>query len=94
MWSNLVMKRVKISDLKAHLSQYINEVRDGETIIVCDRNRPVAELKTIDQTAARPRLELQRATRPMPPPSEFPFVELTPGPTPLEVLDELRRDKA
>lgn len=45
------MKRVKISELKAHLSQYINEVRDGETIIVCDRNRPVAELRPLSSEA-------------------------------------------
>jgi prevent-host-death family protein len=46
------MKRVKISELKAHLSQYINEVRDGETIIVCDRNRPVVELRPLSSEPA------------------------------------------
>jgi len=42
------MKRVKISDLKAHLSQYLQEVRDGETIVVCDRERPVAQLGPLE----------------------------------------------
>lgn len=38
------MKRVKISELKAHLSEYLREVGAGETIVVCDRDRPVASL--------------------------------------------------
>lgn len=42
------MKRVKISDLKAHLSQYLREVQNGETIMVCDRDRPVARISGPD----------------------------------------------
>ena len=38
------MKRVKISELKAHLSEYLREVGAGNTIVVCDRDRPVARL--------------------------------------------------
>ncbi len=38
------MKTVKISDLKAHLSAHIQHVKDGEEILVCERNRPVARI--------------------------------------------------
>jgi prevent-host-death family protein len=38
------MKRVNISDLKAKLSAHIQLVRDGEEVIVCDRNKPVARI--------------------------------------------------
>lgn len=38
------MKRVNISDLKAHLSAHIQLVREGEEVIVCDRNKPVARI--------------------------------------------------
>ena len=38
------MKRVNISDLKAHLSAHIQLVRDGGELIVCDRNKPVARI--------------------------------------------------
>jgi prevent-host-death family protein len=38
------MKQARIAELKAHLSAYIAEVRNGETVIVCDRSRPVARL--------------------------------------------------
>lgn len=38
------MKSVKISELKARLSEYLGHVRHGETVVVCDRNTPVAKL--------------------------------------------------
>lgn len=38
------MKRAKVSTLKAHLSEYLAEVRGGETVVVCDRNTPIARL--------------------------------------------------
>ncbi len=41
---NLVMKTVRISDLKTNLSQYLRRVRRGEHLVVMDRNEPIAEL--------------------------------------------------
>ena len=38
------MKTLKISDLKAHLSAHIQFVKDGEEVLVCDRNKPVARI--------------------------------------------------
>jgi prevent-host-death family protein len=38
------MKTVNISDLKARLSAHIQLVRDGEEVLVCDRNTPVARI--------------------------------------------------
>lgn len=38
------MKTVNIGDLKAKLSAHIQMVRDGEEVLVCDRNRPVARI--------------------------------------------------
>lgn len=38
------MKTVNIADLKAHLSAHIQLVRDGEEVLVCDRNKPVARI--------------------------------------------------
>ncbi len=38
------MKTVNISDLKARLSAHIQLVRDGEEVLVCDRNIPVARI--------------------------------------------------
>ena len=44
MWYNLFMRTVNISDLKARLSAHIQLVRDGEEVLVCDRNKPVARI--------------------------------------------------
>ena len=38
------MRRVKISDLKARLSAHIQLVKDGEEVLVCDHNKPVARI--------------------------------------------------
>jgi prevent-host-death family protein len=38
------MRTVNISDLKAQLSAHLQWVRDGEEVLVCDRNRPVARI--------------------------------------------------
>src|SRR5213594_1387059 len=41
------MKRAKISDLRDHLSRYLEHVRAGGTVIVLDRDRPIAEIRPI-----------------------------------------------
>ncbi len=38
------MRIVDISDQKAQLSAHIQLVRDGEEVLVCDRNKPVARI--------------------------------------------------
>jgi prevent-host-death family protein len=38
------MRTVNISDLKAQLSAHIQFVKDGEEVLVCDRNKPVARI--------------------------------------------------
>jgi prevent-host-death family protein len=53
------MKTVNISDLKAKLSAHIQFVRDGEEVLVCDRNRPVARIVPVrseDQSGQERRL--------------------------------------
>jgi prevent-host-death family protein len=41
---------VKTADLKNNLSRYLARVREtGETIVVCDRDKPVAVLSPIDR---------------------------------------------
>jgi prevent-host-death family protein len=38
------MRKVNISDLKARLSAHIQLVKEGEEVLVCDRNKPVARI--------------------------------------------------
>jgi prevent-host-death family protein len=41
---NVRMRTVNISDLKAQLSAHIQFVKDGEEVLICDRNKPVARI--------------------------------------------------
>lgn len=38
------MRHTKVSELKAHLSAVLAEVRAGATVVVCDRSTPIARL--------------------------------------------------
>ena len=44
------MERVSISQLKDQLSAYLKKVQSGETVLVTDRDRPVAKLEPVDAT--------------------------------------------
>jgi prevent-host-death family protein len=48
----MTMLMVNIAEAKAKLSEYVDAVAKGEHVIICNRNRPVAELRPIE--AARP----------------------------------------
>ena len=43
------MERVSISQLKDQLSAYLEKVRAGQTVVVTDRNKPVAQLTPIPE---------------------------------------------
>ena len=50
------MTNVNIQDAKTHLSSYARRVKAGETIILCERNKPIAEIRPIPQRQRRVRL--------------------------------------
>ena len=52
---NLVMKKLNIHEAKTHLSRYLEDVEHGETILLCRRNKPVAEIKPIASQRTKPR---------------------------------------
>ena len=41
------MKSVNIQDAKTNLSRHLRRVKRGETLVICDRNTPVAELRPL-----------------------------------------------
>lgn len=43
------MKTAKVAELKAKLSAYLSEVRGGGTVVVYDRNTPIARLVPIHE---------------------------------------------
>jgi len=75
------MERVSISQLKDQLSAYLKKVRAGETVLVMDRNRPVAQLTPV----AKPARDAERIAK-----LEAEGI-LTPPKGPPLTLDELRR---
>ncbi|MGH9320782.1 MAG: type II toxin-antitoxin system Phd/YefM family antitoxin [Vicinamibacteria bacterium] len=45
------MKKASISELKNRLSAYLKEVRSGETILILDRNQPIARIERVSGDA-------------------------------------------
>jgi prevent-host-death family protein len=43
-WLDLAMKRVKIAELKDRLSEHLRAVERGGTVLVTDRDRPIARI--------------------------------------------------
>lgn len=68
------MKTVRIADLKARLSEFLRLVRAGQSIIVMDRDTPIA--RVVPFKDSKPRLVSRKPERgakplgkmPMPPP--------------------------
>ena len=56
---NMVMKAVRIAELKSRLSEHLRSVRKGRTLTVLDRDTPIARIVPY---AAEP-IEIRRATR-------------------------------
>jgi len=46
------MLKVNLHEAKANLSRYARHVKAGETVIICDRNKPFAELRPLKSTKA------------------------------------------
>ena len=57
---HMVMNRVRIAELKAHLSRHLRRVRGGRTLTVLDRDTPVALIVPYDAEAP---LEVRKAVR-------------------------------
>ena len=49
------MIKVNIAEAKTHFSHYIDSVEQGETIVVCRRNIPIAEIRPVPQSPAKQR---------------------------------------
>ena len=46
---------INITEAKVHLSRYVDKLLNGETVVLCRRNVPVAELKALPQSRTEPR---------------------------------------
>jgi prevent-host-death family protein len=64
------MKQVRIAEIKARLSEYLRAVRAGETIVVLDRDTPVAQIVPIRERSA---LRVRKPAAGVPPPNRVPL---------------------
>ena len=49
------MIRLNMHEAKTHLSRYVARLKEGETIILCRRNEPVAEIRALPSTPSKRR---------------------------------------
>lgn len=50
------MIRLNIHEAKTHLSRYLKRLEQGETILLCKRNVPIAEIRPLPGQRDQPRL--------------------------------------
>lgn len=48
------MIRLNIHEAKTHLSRYLARLEQGESILLCRRNVPIAEIKPLSKEPRRP----------------------------------------
>jgi antitoxin (DNA-binding transcriptional repressor) of toxin-antitoxin stability system len=41
------VNQVNIHDAKTNLSRYLSELTPGEALVICNRNQPVAEIRSL-----------------------------------------------
>ena len=49
------MIKVNVAEAKARFSAYLKTVEAGETVVVCRRNVPIAEIRAVPQRSQQPR---------------------------------------
>ena len=48
------MIKVNIQEAKTHLSRYLDQVENGDVVVVCRHNKPVAELRAVQTAPVHP----------------------------------------
>lgn len=49
------MIKLNVHEAKTHLSRYLDRVEKGETIVLCKRDKPIAEIRPIRSVRTEPR---------------------------------------
>jgi antitoxin (DNA-binding transcriptional repressor) of toxin-antitoxin stability system len=49
------MIKLNIHEAKTHLSRYLEKLKKGETILLCKRNEPIAEIRPLPSPPHRKR---------------------------------------
>jgi prevent-host-death family protein len=89
------VKTVNISDLKAKLSAHIQTVRNGEEVLVCDRNKPVARIVPVglEEDERQQRLIARGVLVPPRKPRSSKRWPKPPGNVPDEIMEQVWREE-
>ena len=49
------MIKLNIHQAKTHLSRYLARLKEGETLVICKRNTPIAEVRALPAAPLKPR---------------------------------------
>jgi antitoxin (DNA-binding transcriptional repressor) of toxin-antitoxin stability system len=78
LWPHVVMKQVRIAELKAKLSEFLRAVQGGESFAVLDRNTAIAQIVPLRE---RPGIRIRKPASGSPTPNKVPL----PKPTQLKI---------
>lgn len=58
------MTKINVHEAKTHLSEYLPRIEAGETIVLCRRNVPIAEIRplTLVESPRRPEIGFAKGT--------------------------------
>lgn len=48
----MTMKTMNVSEAKTHFSSVVDQVEQGETVLICKRNLPVAKMTAVEALGA------------------------------------------
>jgi antitoxin (DNA-binding transcriptional repressor) of toxin-antitoxin stability system len=82
------MKRVKIADLRNHLSRYLDHVRAGGSLLVLDRHRPIAEIRPVAPPRRRGKGEEEARLAEL---ERKGILRRGDGPVPPELIEEIKK---
>jgi len=85
---HVVMRKVRIAELKAKLSAYLRAVRHGETIAILDRDTPIAQIVPV---RARSELRVRKPTPGTLPPNRIPLPK--PAKLPIDIVQLLLEER-
>ncbi len=50
------MKSINMHDAKTNLSRYVAKLAPGDSLVLCNRNQPVAEIRLLAGKSKKPRI--------------------------------------
>ncbi len=83
-----------MTELRAHLREWLAAARRGENVVITERGVPVAKLVRIDEQDVIDRLTREGVLSPAKRPkrkARMPTIRLTDGPPLSDIINEMRR---